>query len=283
MKSASGALTAHLAQGQTTLTTCLTVNRTDGIVMGFTELDQDIVFNGVTYVSASGFSRFNLQDKENLDTSTVQLDGMLDNVVTRDDVVARRYDFADVEVFLVNWVDLSAGKLILKTGRFGPVTLKEFSFSVELRWMSYQTTAIGGELCSPICRVDLGSPRCGFNVSAIMQTGTIVSTDGFKNITVSGVAVGAFPLDGGLITWTGGANVNLSDEVNTFVSGVISLKLDSLLAITPGDTFKIQPGCDKTMNTCVTVFANGVNFQAEPYIPGFDHMLNYPNYQPPHK
>lgn len=251
--------------------------------MGFTELDQDIVFNGVTYVSGSGFSRFNIQDKENLDTSTVQLDGMLDTVITRDDVVARRYDFADVEVFEVNWDDLGAGKLILKTGRFGPVMLKEFSFSVELRGMSYQTTAIGGELCSPICRVDLGSPRCGFNVSSIMQTGSVVSTDGFKNITVSGVGGGAFPLDGGLLTWTSGANVNLSDEVNHFISGVISLKLDSLLEINPGDTFRVQPGCDKTMGTCVTVFNNGVNFQGEPYVPGYDHMLNYPNYQPPHK
>lgn len=251
--------------------------------MGFTELDQDIGFNGVTYVSASGFTRFNLQDKENLDTSTIQLDGMLDTVVTRDDVVARRYDYANVEVFMVNWADLSMGKMILFTGRFGPVMLKEFTFSVELRTLSYQTTAIGGELCSPICRVDLGSPRCGFDVSAIMQTGTVSSTDGFKNITVSGVSEGTYKLAGGLITWTGGANVNLSDEVNSFVSGVISLKLESLLEINPGDTFRIQPGCDKTMSTCVTVFANGVNFQGEPYVPGYDHMLDYPNYQPPHK
>jgi uncharacterized phage protein (TIGR02218 family) len=283
MKSCSSALAAHLAGGQTTTAVCLLITRTDGAVLGLTELDQDIVFNGVTYLSGSGFSRFNLQSKQNLEDTSIQLDGMLDNVITRDDAIGRRYDYADVEVFLVNWANLSEGKLILHTGNFGPLTIKEYSFSVELYGMSHRTIRTGGELCSPNCRVDLGSVRCGINLPSFQQSGTVTSTDGFKTLTVSGVSglPGAF--DSGTIVWTSGNNVNLSAEVSSQVGGNVTLKLDALLDINPGDTFSIQPGCDKTFFTCVNVFANGINFQGEPHVPGYDHLLDYPDYHPPHK
>jgi uncharacterized phage protein (TIGR02218 family) len=281
MKAASAAFIAYLQQGQTTFTTCVTITRTDGMIMGLTELDQDIVFNSVTYLSGSGFARYNLQDRQNLDTSSIQLDGMVDAVITRDDIIARRYDYAAVEFFQVNWADLGAGKLILFTGKLGVMTVKEFSFSVELRPLSYQTTGTGGELCSPTCRVDFGSPRCGFNVDTIMQNGTVSSSDGFRTMTVGGIS--GLNIGGGLLTWTSGLNANLSGEIQSFVGGVLTLNIESFLDINPGDTFRVQPGCDKTMFTCVTVFGNGVNFQGEPTVPGYDHMLDYPNYQPPRK
>lgn len=288
MKFASGALAAHIAQGQTTLTTCLTITRTDGVIVGLTELDQDIAFGGVTYISSTGFSRLNLQNKQNLDTSTVELNGMIDGVtIIRDDIIAQRYDYADIEVFMLNWADPSMGKITLLTGRFGTVTIKEFGFTVELRGMSYQTIAVGGELSSPTCRVDLGSPRCGFDVTPLMQSGTVGSTDGFKTMSVSGITIGTTPtspnFNGGLLTWLTGANAGLSSEVSSITgAGALVLHLDALLEINAGDTFSLQPGCDKTFLTCVKVFNNGVNFQGEPDVPGDDHLLDYPDYLPPH-
>lgn len=288
MKFASAALSAHLAQGQTTLTTCLTVTRTDGVVVGLTELDQDVSFNGVTYSSYPGFSRLNLQGKHNLDVTSVQLDGIIDGtVIVRDDIIARRYDYADVEVFMVNWADLSMGKMTLLTGRFGTVTINEYGFSVELRGMSYQTIAVGGELSSPTCRVDLGSPRCGIDVTPLMQTGTVGSTDGFKTMTVTGITIGTTVtspnFNGGLLTWLTGANAGLSSEVNSITgAGALVLHLDAFLEINAGDTFSLQPGCDKTFLTCVNVFNNGINIQGEPDVPGDDHLLDYPDYLPPH-
>jgi hypothetical protein len=36
------------------------------------------------------------------------------------------------------------------------------------------------------------------------------------------------------------------------------------------------PGCDKTWKTCVGIFANGINFQGFPEIPGDDFLTAYP-------
>ena len=287
MKFFSGSLASHIAQGQTSVTTCLTITRTDGVVVGLTELDQDISFGGVTYHCYPGFSRLNLQNKQNLEDTTVQVEGPIDGtVITRDDIVAQRYDYANAVVLLVNYADLT-GSGTLMTGRFGTVTIKEYEWSVELRGMSYQTIAVGGELCSPTCRVDLGSPRCGIDVTPLMQSGTVGSTDGFKTMTVSGITVGTTPtspsFNGGLLTWLTGGNAGLSGEVNSLTgSGALELHLDALLEINAGDTFSLQPACDKTFLTCVNVYANGINFQGEPDVPGDDHLLDYPDYLPPH-
>lgn len=38
----------------------------------------------------------------------------------------------------------------------------------------------------------------------------------------------------------------------------------------PGTKIKIYPGCDKRLTTCVSKFANAINFRGEPFIPGQD-------------
>lgn len=281
-----GGLAGDLAQGQTTFTMCLKVTRTDGAIMGFTELDQDIDFGGVTYLSSSGFSRFNLESRANLDMTNIKLTGLIDAVITRDDLILRKYDYANVEVFLVNYLALG-GKMTVMTGRFGTVTVNEYTFDVELRGLSHQTIGIGGELCSPTCRVDLGSPRCGIAVGSFSQTGSVGSTDGFKTMGVGGIAVGSQPtdpsFDGGLLTWLTGANAGLSTEIASLTqSGALTLHLDAIGEISPGDTFSVTPACDKTLDTCKNVYSNVVNFQGEPYVPDDDHMLDYPDYKSPH-
>jgi uncharacterized phage protein (TIGR02218 family) len=47
--------------------------------------------------------------------------------------------------------------------------------------------------------------------------------------------------------------------------------------ISPGDTFTIEPGCDHTVGTCFTKFNNVVNFIGEPFIPGNEQIMVYPN------
>ena len=45
----------------------------------------------------------------------------------------------------------------------------------------------------------------------------------------------------------------------------------------PGDLFRIHPGCDKRLDTCIDRFANVLNFRGEPYIPGQDLLMSYPD------
>jgi len=57
--------------------------------------------------------------------------------------------------------------------------------------------------------------------------------------------------------------------------------LKMLLDVQVGDTFTIAPGCDKNVTTCKNKFSNVVNFHGEPYLPGRDFLLTYPDYKLP--
>jgi hypothetical protein len=56
MKSISPALAARLASGTTTLALCWKLTRRDGVVLGFTDHDRDIAFDGVVYEATTGFT-----------------------------------------------------------------------------------------------------------------------------------------------------------------------------------------------------------------------------------
>jgi uncharacterized phage protein (TIGR02218 family) len=283
MKAASSGLAAHIALGQTTLASCYRVTRTDGVTQGFTDHDQDLVIDGVTYMASSGFSKFNLTDKSNLEMSQMQVDGMINAGMTAADLRARKYDYADVQIFAVNWANLSQGKIILLTGKFGPVTINEYGFQVELNGMAARLSNVRGDLYQPSCRVDLGSTECGVDVDSLMQSGTVATTDGARNLTATGLSAADTYFAGGLLTWLTGNNTGDSVEVRSWTSGgaALVLYLKARAAIVVGDTFKVQPGCDKLFSTCRDKFSNIVNFRGEPYIPGTDYLLTIPDYKGP--
>jgi uncharacterized phage protein (TIGR02218 family) len=295
MKAATSAMASHIAQGQTTLATCLKLTLIDGTVLGVTEHDQNLVVSGVTYYAYAGFSKFNLSDKANGDSSTIKLEGMVDSTVfLADDIRARRFDYAAFEIFLVNWKDTSPtfGRILGPTGKLGVFTLDEYKFAVDFYGLGYRLSQVGGELLSRDCRVDFGSARCapggaladGTTIDSLMQSGAVTATDGYKTIVVSGISNLGKPLDGGLLTWSSGNNQNLSIEVASvdFGTSTIALYLKTFLPIQVGDTFDLQPACDKSISTCIQSYNNAVNFQAEPLVPGDDALVSYPDYHAPH-
>lgn len=84
---------------------------------------------------------------------------------------------------------------------------------------------------------------------------------------------------GGVLTWESGPNVGRSIEVKAWTQATsqVELFLPMGYAIQPGDTFRIHPGCDKRLDTCIDRFANVLNFRGEPYVPGQDAMMRYPD------
>jgi uncharacterized phage protein (TIGR02218 family) len=63
----------------------------------------------------------------------------------------------------------------------------------------------------------------------------------------------------------------------TQATGRAELFLPMGYAIRVGDLFRIHPGCDKRLDTCITRFANVLNFRGEPYVPGQDAIMSYPD------
>ena len=71
---------------------------------------------------------------------------------------------------------------------------------------------------------------------------------------------------------TSGPAAGLRFLVKTYSPGVFTLALPAIIPPEPGDTYTAIAGCDKTRETCVTKFANILNFGGEPDGPGQDAL-----------
>lgn len=162
MKVITEQLLAHFNGNLTTLATCWKVTRRDGLVLGFTDHDVSKVIDGVTYLASSGYFRTAIANSATVSVDNLEIRGFLDNnLISEVDLRNGAYDFAEIEIFAINWADLSQGICRLRYGFFGEVTLRPSGlFIVELRGLMQLFSQTVGETISPDCRADLGDHRC---------------------------------------------------------------------------------------------------------------------------
>lgn len=173
MKSVTTAMDAHLKQGATTLTTCWIITRTDGQTFYYTELDEDVTFEGNVYKSAAGFNKSAITSSASFAVDKMEVTGFLrDDGITDEEIRNGAFDHAQVEVFLVNYMSPGMGKIRLRTGWFGEVrTTGSGAFLVELRGLVDQLQVKIGGTYLPECAVDLGSPKCGIQLQPKVRQG----------------------------------------------------------------------------------------------------------------
>jgi uncharacterized phage protein (TIGR02218 family) len=279
MKTASSQLATHISGGTTTLATCWKVTRRDGAVFGFTDFDKDLTVESILYQARSGYTRSAIHTIANLAVDNLDIESAIDSeTLSAADLRAGVWDGATVEIFLVNWSNLANGKIILKRGTIGEVELKDMVFRAELRGLSQALSQQIVELYTPDCRADLGDTRCKVNLSALTVTGAITAVTDRRSFTDTSRVEAANFWNGGLLTWTSGANVGRKMEVKAFVSGgIFTLFLPMPSDVAVGDTYSLRPGCDKKFSTCKDRYNNVKNFRGEPNVPGNDQVLAYPD------
>ena len=104
MRAIDPELQARLDGGATHLCRCWLVGRRDGVTLGFTDHDEDIVFDGVAFRASSGMDASALQSATGLSVDNAQAVGALsDAAVSEEDVRAGRFDRAEVRLWLVDW------------------------------------------------------------------------------------------------------------------------------------------------------------------------------------
>ena len=115
MKSLPAGMEVHLDGGVTTLAWCWKVTRSDETVMGFTDHDRDLAFEGVTFAAASGFTASEVSSSLGLSIDSLEVEGALASAaITEVDLAAGVYDGASVELWRVNWADVSQRVLMRK-------------------------------------------------------------------------------------------------------------------------------------------------------------------------
>ncbi|MCD6035220.1 MAG: hypothetical protein K0R63_961 [Rickettsiales bacterium] len=277
MKPISLELEAHIASECTTLATCWKLTRQDATVLGFTSHDRSIIIEEVTYQASGGFTPSAIDSRVGLAVDNLDVQGMLSSdAIRQEDIHAGLYDAAEIEIFQVNYADISQGTLPLRRGFLGKVEMKGGQFVAEIRGMQQPLSQGIGELYSPSCRAQLGDSRCKITLSPdYVKTGTITSLSHNRIFFDSEREEANDFFSQGKITFNSGNNAGLSMEVKRYTveGGRIELVFPMPFAVEEGDSYSLQAGCDKTLPTCITRFNNALNFRGEPFVPGTDKML----------
>jgi uncharacterized phage protein (TIGR02218 family) len=283
VKSIPAALQAKLDSGATTLCRCWVLTRADGVVLGFTDHDEDVVLGAVTCRAASGLNAAEATQRLGLAVTGSDISGALtDDSLSEADLAAGRYDAAQVDVWLVDWSD-PALAVLLSRNVIGEVGRAGSAFTAELRGLSHRLAETSGRLFTATCSADLGDNLCGLDLDApaFRGSGSIVSVDATSTFHVAGLdgfADGWFTA--GRLTWSAGANSGLAVEVKLHRSGNggVTLQLWQAMPepVSVDDGFDVTAGCDKRYSTCRDRFANTINFRGFPHMPGNDFVVRYP-------
>lgn len=275
-------LDTHLASGTTGLCRCWRVTRRDGTTFGFTDHDCDLTFDGTTFRAGTGLTASALSQTTGLSVDNTEAVGALsDMAITEADIFAGRFDGAAVEAWLVQWSAV-ANRVLQFRGTLGEITRLNGAFSAELRGMAERLNVPTGRVYQRTCAAIVGDADCGFDLS---DAGYMVeipcdTTDG-RRFTFDGL------LDfeprwferGRLVVLSGdAAGLSEAIKIDRVVDTTREVELwDKLRApISPGDTVRLQAGCDKRMETCRLKFNNLLNFRGFPDVPGEDWQVAHP-------
>ncbi|GJE41915.1 DUF2163 domain-containing protein [Methylobacterium soli] len=267
-------LAARLAEGATTLCHCWALRRRDGLALGFTDHDRDLTLGDLVHAARTGLEAAEASRELGFAVSGGDVAGALSALgLTEADIAGGLYDGASVETWLVDWTNPEI-RLLLDLGTLGEIRRAGNAFVAELRGLMDSLDAERGRTYRATCGADLGDGRCRVDLAPLRVAATVraVPRPGLLALDLARpVPDGA--LTGGHFTWTGGANAGLAGDVRAHADGAIELWEAPPRAVAPGDALLLDPGCDKRLATCAGTFANAVNFQGFPHLPGNDVVL----------
>jgi hypothetical protein len=305
MKSISPALTTHFGLDCCSLSILWKLVTTNNVTMGFTTHDQNIIYGGVTYQADTGMTQTANAKKSDLSVDNMEVTAFLDSdSIQESDIRAGVYDWATIEIRIVNWADLTMGDMKVCSGTLGQVVMKNGVFTAEIRGLTQQLTTVIGSLYGPVCRAELYSGLngidmnnrylCMVDITQYQQAGVVSSS--VDAVTIVPFATLSPPsgllqvgsatptalapagwFNDGTLTFTSGPMNGITIELKSWDGATLTTFLPMQFQPLPGDTFTIEPGCDHTKNDCFNKFNNIVNLRAEPDIPGMDLILLYPN------
>ncbi len=283
MSAFDSALNAHLGSGATTTCNCWALRRRDGVVLGFTDHDGPLSFDGITFRADSGMSALALQQTTGLAVDNTEALGALSGAaICEEDINAGRYDRAEIRAWLVNWKNTDERQLMFR-GMIGELRRRDGAFEAELRGLSEALNTPLGKAYQKRCGAVLGDGACGFDLGKVgyFELRAIEEVDrgqSFRFSTLSDKPEGWFRH--GRLAILSGQGQGMSEAIKRDVldgaQRVIELWQPLRAGIVPGDQIRLEAGCDKRLETCRIKFSNLMNFQGFPDLPGDDWSISTP-------
>ncbi len=282
-------LLEHLRGGATTVARAWLILRRDGLQLGFTDHDQDITLNGMSFKASTGLAAKALQSSTGLSMDNTEAIGALsDAAIDEADLAAGRYDGAEVTIWLFNWANTAQNMIEFK-GSFGDVTRAGGAFKVDLRGQTEALNVPQGRVYHRGCAAVLGDDSCKFNLESAgyRQEFTVQSLGAEGEIVLAGDAgavddwfqLGRFSVQTGQAKGLKG--MIKTDKAMAFGARQVTLWQNLAVPLALGDVVRLEVGCDRSSATCQAKFNNLINFQGFPHIPGADWQISYPTENQP--
>ena len=253
------------------------LERRDGVTLGFTSHDRDVVFDGLKYLASPGMAPSTIVQSEGLDGGGLDVSGALSAAaITEVDLRSGRWDRAALEIFLFDWADTSVPRTLLAAGELGEVSFSSEGFQAEFLGPGVKLDRPAVPKTSPSCRADFCGKECGLNAGRFQYFGSVLWVDGDR------VAVEGLPLQSegrfeyGSLRWLTGKNTGMQADLVGSSASELRLAIEPPNAGVASDRLLITEGCNKTIETCSLRFGNAVNFRGEPFLPGNDLLTRYP-------
>jgi uncharacterized phage protein (TIGR02218 family) len=254
------------------LTTCRLweIIRSDGMRLGFTNFDRSLLVDNLVYhanpglTAAATSSNNSLESPSNTELTTV----FSSDLITMPDLLAGKYDYAKLRIYLVNYLDTSQ-KMLLTAGYVGETKNSEIDFIAEFRSLSQRLDQQIAELTSPECRAEFCDPDCGLSIATYTHTETITQVASNSNFNISGTW-NDDRFTKGHLRFTYGDNEGFRSNISLHGNNTITIFEPTPYQIAIGDAVTLVEGCDKKKQTCIDRFHNYLNFQGEAELPGMD-------------
>ena len=256
-----------------TLAWCWRLSRRDGVVIGLTSHDRNLMVGGIMYRAAPGMKPSAIETSDTLDAATMDLEGAVtSDAIAARDLDAGRWDGAELELFVTDWSAPELVPLTVARGSLGAIERRGAAFAAELQGV---TRLLDRPVCpatSPSCRAALGDRACRVDLAARTHMRRVVAVEG-RVVTLDAPVGG---MGSGELMWMEGANCGLASPV--ILTDGAALHLAEAPPFAPGGPVRVRltEGCDKQLATCRDRFANAINFRGEAHLPGNDLLTRYP-------
>lgn len=252
---------------------CWRVERSDGLMLGFTTHDARLTLAGEHYSPAPGIRPSAIHQAMGLEGDSVDIAGALSaDTISSADLRNGRWNNAAMMLFAVNWEAPDTDPIVITRGQLGSVVQQGDRFSAELSGRDPMLDEPLIPETSSACRATLGDGRCRVALAGRVHRAVVTAVDG-RNLTLDhSFADGV--LSFGRLRWLSGERRGLSAVIASQKG--TQLRLTTSVPVAPGTSVEVTEGCDKRAATCRTRFANIANFRGEPHLPGMDLLTRYP-------
>lgn len=265
-----------LREDLVTMAWCWRLSRRDGVVIGLTSHDRDLMWDGLMYQAAPGMRPSALESHDHLDTATMDLEGAIaSDAIMERDLNAGRWDGARMQLYVTDWTDAGAAPILMAEGILGGIEQRGSSFSAELQGVMRHLDGPACPATSPSCRAALGDRACRVNLAGRTHYRQVTAISGHAVTLDQGVAVGRLLY--GELLWLDGANCGVISPIGQHGSAaVVHVSEAPPLPLVLPARVRLVEGCDKQLATCRATFSNAVNFRGEAHLPGNDLLTRYP-------